>query len=141
MFRQVGLHIANQGNNGIAEVFDQRKQDLDLGAFPAFADNDHDIILLYNTQIAVDRIAGMHENRRGAGGIKRGNDLLCDHSTFADSADHDAASAGGNGRHSAFEIFIDIGLKACNSPGFQVDGLQCDLFNGNRHKKLFANGE
>ncbi len=106
MFGKKGINIAHHADKYIVEIFDQRHQYFDLGAFTAFADDNHHVVLLHNAQVTMNGIGGMHEDSRGAGGVKRCHDLLRNDSTFADTTDDYPAIATGNSVNRFFKIII-----------------------------------
>ena len=91
VLRQKTAGITHHADQGIPEVPDQGYQHFDLGAFAAFTDDQHHIVLLYHAQIAVNGVGGMHKKGGGAGRVQCRHDLLSNDRTFANAADDQPA--------------------------------------------------
>ena len=91
--RECRARIAGEGDQRDAEPLDRRHDGQDLVGFARIGQRQHRILAGDHADIAVARLAGVHEERRGTGARERGGELAADMPRFAHSRDDDAAAA------------------------------------------------
>ena len=85
--------IADDGDETVAEVFDEWDEHLNLWSVAAFGNAYHHIVGTHHTEVAVNGVGGMKEQRRCTGGIHGGDNLGGYVGALADTG-HNNASRG-----------------------------------------------
>src|SRR6185369_17295135 len=84
---QYGLQVTHHGDERIAKIADKAEKHFYFRALPAFADDEHDVMFLHHTQVAMDGVGSVKKNGRRPGGVEGRHDLLCDDGALPDTAD------------------------------------------------------
>lgn len=74
--------MARDGYDFIVKILYKRYEYLNFWCIAAFRDTNYHVIILYNAQIAVYGVCGVHKNGRCSRRIHRGDYFLRDYSTF-----------------------------------------------------------
>ncbi len=102
-----GVGVADDGDEWVAEVFDEGYEYLDFWGVAALGEADDDIAGLYHAEVAVDGVGGVHEEGRGAGAVEGGDDFGGDVGTFANTGNYDPSRGRKNGFDGVRKAVID----------------------------------
>ncbi len=100
------LHVADEGDEGVAHALQSGQEAQDLLGFAAGGEGDDHVAFGDHAEVAMDGFGRMKEERRAAGGTEGGGDLLGDDAAFTHAGDDDAAA-----RLSALDDAVDGALE------------------------------
>src|SRR4051812_22085677 len=101
----------------------------DLCRFTALGDEDRDVGLVDDAEVAVHAVGRMKERCGGARRCESRGDLAADESGFADARDDDATVGAGDGLDRAREVFTDTTLGFGERVGFHPQDAASALDN------------
>ena len=90
---QKRLQVAHHPDQPVAHLPDERHQDLDFRRVAALRDAKNNVLRLNDPQVAMNRIGGVHENGRLAGGVERRDDFIGYDGAFSDARDDEPPAA------------------------------------------------
>lgn len=122
------VSIADDGDKGVSEILDERYEDLDFWSVSGLGDADDDIAGTDHTEVAVDGIGSMEEECRSACGIKGGDNLDGNVSTFADTRHHHASRGRKNDLDSFGKALVNVICEIFDSFFFIANYLDSNIF-------------
>ena len=127
LLRQKRVGVAYDGDEGIAEVFDQWDENLDFGGVATLGEADDHVAGLYHAEVAVDGVGGMHEECGGAGAVEGGDDFRGDVRALANTGNYDPSRGRKNGFDSLRKAIIDTFFEILDSFFFICNNLYCNI--------------
>lgn len=103
-----------------ADAFDDRKQSGELFGLATIRERDEDIVFRHASQVAVDRLGGMHPVARCARRGKRRGEFLADNPRLAHPCDDDASLTLHQQRHRLLKRAADPRDEPTNRVGFNA---------------------
>ena len=106
---EIAVAVAHDGDDGVAPQLDERDQDLDLRRLTAFREQDDEILVADDAQVAMDGIGGVHEHGGGPRRVHGRRDLLGDDGAFPDAGENDISLVLKHQINGLCEIIIEVG--------------------------------